>query len=224
MPHRIVLSLLAASLFLPAHTLFSGQVARRAWIRDVDQALQEAESQQRPVLLFVSMDRCKYCQQMAQTTLRDLQVRQAIGTHFVPAVIKNSDRPDLMRELQIQSFPTTLIVSPHGKVLQEMKGYVDASKFHQQLLKVAGQPTSTDRIASREPRAKRPTERGSALRVQPVSTGRRQAASANGAFNRRHQGPQARRNHQGHKVHPAQSGFRWPFGLDRLFTMVGARR
>jgi protein disulfide-isomerase len=221
MPHRIVLSLLATSLFLPAHALFSGQVARRAWIRDVDQALQEAESQQRPVLLFVSMDQCKYCQRMVQTTLRDPQVRQAIGSHFVPAVIKNSDRPDLMRELQIQSFPTTLIVSPQGKVLQEMKGYVDASKFHQQLLQVAGQPTSTDRIASREPRAKRPAARSSALRVQPASTGHRQAQRATGVTPRSHQ---VHRSHQHRGVHQSQSGFRWPFGLNRLFTGIGARR
>ena len=172
MPNRIMLSLLAAGWCWFTPSLSSAQTAHRTWIRDIDQALQVAESQQRPVLLFVSMDQCKYCQRMAQTTFRDPQVRQTIGTHFVPAVIKNSDRPDLMRQLQIRSFPTTLIVSPQGEVLQQMKGYMDAPTFQQQLLQVAGEPISSDSLAARQPSAHRPAARGSATPVHTVSAGR----------------------------------------------------
>ena len=103
------------------------------WLRDVDQALQVAQTEQRPLVVFVSMDRCKYCQKMIQTTLSNPQIRQALGTHFVAAAIKNGDRPDLVRQLQIRSFPTTLLVNSEGQVVDQITGYVDAEKFHKQL-------------------------------------------------------------------------------------------
>ncbi len=59
MRYRFVLSLLAAGLSLSAASAFSAQGAGGGWMHDVDQAMQVATTQQRPVLLFVSMDGCR---------------------------------------------------------------------------------------------------------------------------------------------------------------------
>jgi thioredoxin-related protein len=106
------------------------------WLRDVDHALSVAQVQQRPILLFVSMDGCTYCDRMIATTFSDGTVRRTVGSGFIPTAIKGSERPDLVRQLKIRSYPTTLLVSPDGEVLDMMVGYVDAAKFQQRLQRV----------------------------------------------------------------------------------------
>jgi protein disulfide-isomerase len=108
-------------------------VSAKGWLRDVEQALNVARSQQRPLVLFVSSDGCVHCDKMIATTFRDVNVRQTLGSSFVAAAIKGSERPDLMEHLRIRSFPTTLLVSPGGEVLDQMAGYVDAQQFQQRL-------------------------------------------------------------------------------------------
>ncbi len=214
MRDRSLLSLLAIPMVLSALFVWPATVTGGGWVRDVDQALQVARSQHRPVLLFVSMDDCKYCRQMAQTTLRNPEVAKTISSQFVPAVIKNTERPDLMRKLGIRSFPVTLVVSPQGQVLQEMKGYVKPTKFQQQLEQLAGEPAQTS-VASRQPTGT----------AQPASASHFRLAST------RRAAPPATRPTSGAPANAARSSlprqrpaFAWPFGLDRLFGAMKVRR
>ncbi len=121
------------------------------WLRDVDHALNVAEVQQRPVLLFISMDGCHYCTKMIETTLSDQRVCQTLGQRFVPAAIKGSERPDILKDLKIRSFPTTLVVSPDGEVLDQMVGYVDAKKFQKRLERFSQPPAATSAQAPQPP-------------------------------------------------------------------------
>ena len=222
MPKRMLLSLLALSL-IASSASFARSATAGGWIRDVDQALEVAQSRQQPVLLFVSMDDCKYCQKMVQTTFRDQRVLQTIGSQYVPAVIKNSERPDLMRQLQIRSFPTTLVVSPEGDVLHEMKGYVEASKFQQQLVQIAGQPRSAASVAIRRPPNRSHVSPAPAKSPFGFASFLRQPPRAPVATARLHQPTSAQPTH----LHPTPSphaGFRLPFGLDRLFGAFTIRR
>jgi thioredoxin-related protein len=126
---------------LPAGLLVGGGAAAAAaggWLRDVEHALDLAQAQQRPLVVFVSMDGCGHCVRMVRTTFRDNDVRQALGESFVAAAVKASERPDLVKHLQIRSFPTTLLVGSDGQVLDQLVGYVDARTFRQRLQAVAG--------------------------------------------------------------------------------------
>lgn len=132
---KLVFSLAAALVSLLSLASI-GQSA--TWLRDVDHALSVAQVQQRPIMLFVSMDGCKYCDKMIASTLRHPHIDRTLGAQFVPIVIKGSERPDLMRQLNIRSFPTTVLVSPDGEVLDLMTGYIDAARLHQRLERVPG--------------------------------------------------------------------------------------
>ena len=137
MRNGILLSLLVAVIGLTHGSDLLGQDSGRGWLRDVDQALRVAAAQQRPLLLYITMDGCTYCTKMVQTTLSHPDVRKLIGSSYVAAAIKNSERPDLMQKLKIRSFPTTLLVSPKGQILNQMNGYVDARRFQRQLADAA---------------------------------------------------------------------------------------
>ncbi len=103
--------------------------AKIPWLRDLNQGLQAAQSRQRPMLLFLSMDGCGYCQKMKGTTFTDGRVQRVIRDGYIPVSVKASEQPKLMRRLQIQSFPTTLIVSPQGKIVGNVRGYLPPSAF-----------------------------------------------------------------------------------------------
>lgn len=111
-----------------------------AWHRDIGQAFKVAQAEQKPVILFLSMNGCTYCDKMIQTTLSDLTVRQAIGSSYVPAAIKASERPDIIRQLRVRSFPTTVLVSPSGQVLEQLTGYVAAEKLTSSLRNHSAEP------------------------------------------------------------------------------------
>ena len=125
--HRVSLVACIVVLAMNAAAQASG------WHRDVDAAMQLARAQQRPLVLFVTMDGCTYCHKMVETTLSDQGILRVIGTQFVPAAIKATDRPDLMRKLKIRSFPTTLLVSPRGEIVDQITGYIDVRKFDDRL-------------------------------------------------------------------------------------------
>jgi thioredoxin-related protein len=227
MRKQVLLSLLALGLATWSTSLVSAATQTKGgWIRDVDQALEVAQARQQPILLFVSMDGCKYCQKMVQTTFRNRQVLQTIGSQYVPAVIKNSERPDLMRQLQIRSFPTTLIVNPEGDVLHEMKGYVDAGKFEQQLVRIAGQPRSANSIAAKRPTHRQHTAPAPARSPFSFASFLRQAPRPAATTARLRQPAAARPAHPSH-LHPSPSahrGFQLPFGLNQLFGVFTVRR
>jgi thioredoxin-related protein len=111
----------------------STSLSAKGWLRDVDHAWSVVQAEKRPMVLFVSMDGCIHCDRMIETTFRDAEVRRTLGSSFVAAAIKGSERPDLLRQLQIQSFPTTVVVSCDGQVLDQMVGYVDAKGFKRRL-------------------------------------------------------------------------------------------
>jgi thioredoxin-related protein len=112
-------------------------LSAKGWLRDVDHAWSVVQAEQRPMVLFVSMDGCIHCDRMIATTFHDPEVRRLLGASFVAAAIKGSERPDLLRQLQIQSFPTTVIVSCDGTVLDQLIGYVDAKGFKRRLEAIA---------------------------------------------------------------------------------------
>jgi thioredoxin-related protein len=128
--HQLLGLLLGLSLIAPA------VAGGRQWLRDVDHALAVARAEQRPLVLFITTDGCIHCERMIATTFLDPQVRQTLGTSFVAAAIKASERPDLLKRLSIRSFPTTLVVSADGRVMDQVVGYLDADKFTERMVAV----------------------------------------------------------------------------------------
>jgi len=132
--------------FIASLMIFMGvaadQAAANGWLRDVEHGLRVAKAQQRPMVLFISSDGCVYCDKMIATTFSDLQVRRTLGTRFVATAIKSTERPDLMRKLKVRSFPTTVLVTPKGEVIEQIVGYVEPEKFNKLLATVTRQEST----------------------------------------------------------------------------------
>jgi thioredoxin-related protein len=130
-----------------AITLSANEPAKTAaglkWIADLEVAREAALEQQRPLLLFVTMDGCVHCQKMKQTTLRDKDVQNDVRASFIPVAFNEKDEPELVKKLRLRLFPALVVVQPNGTVLESISGYQTPKQLREKL-------ASTIRQASRD--------------------------------------------------------------------------
>jgi thioredoxin-related protein len=131
--------LMMATLLAPARGEEGEQIV---WSHDVDAAWEETVRGGRPLLLFITRPRCKYCVQMKTATLADEQVADQVMNEFVPVTIDPQSDPALIKELNVKSFPTTLIISPDAKMLDHIKGYLPPAEFQKRLSRCGASATA----------------------------------------------------------------------------------
>ena len=106
---------------------------RIAWETDLDTAWDAAVAEQKPLLIFITRDNCKFCTKMKKSTLIDQRVVGYVGTQFVPLIVNSKAEQRLVRDLKITSFPTTVVIATDKTVVQRIKGHVTARDFEMRL-------------------------------------------------------------------------------------------
>jgi len=117
-----------------------------AWRRDYAAARQEAAATNRPLLLYFATTNCPWCSKMQAGPLRDPAVVAALNGDFVPLKVEGDLLPYLAGALHIDGFPTTVLASPEGRVLDVLPGYRDAAAVLDHLRRTA------DAVAAGRPR------------------------------------------------------------------------
>lgn len=107
----------------------AGQASEVAWNSDVDVAWRAAVQQDRPVLLFVTRANCRYCVEMKKKTMRDPAVAAQIEQGFVPVAVDAAKIAELVKQLGVTAYPTTLIISPKAEIVDRMQGYLPPERF-----------------------------------------------------------------------------------------------
>lgn len=119
-------AVLAVGLISSWTNTSSADVTPISWQLRVQDALDEAKKTGKPLFVSVSTDWCHYCAKMDRETLSDVEVSTHIQKCFVPLKIDGDANRELVRLLGVQSFPTTLIMTPNMEVLQTMNGFRSA--------------------------------------------------------------------------------------------------
>jgi thioredoxin-related protein len=99
-------------------------VEKVVWNTDVADAWRISRQQGRPLLVFVTRERCFYCTQMKDRTYASHTIAGTINRSFVPLVLDGGTSSSLVRELRVASYPATFIISPQAVVLDRIDGYV----------------------------------------------------------------------------------------------------
>ena len=100
-----------------------------AWSKDYASALQEAQEKKRPLLLDFGTTDCFYCKKLDQSTFRDPAVIARLNRDFVTVKIDAAQYSNLVQQLNIQLFPTLLVATPGGKILNIQTGFVAPEAF-----------------------------------------------------------------------------------------------
>ena len=88
------------------------------WQHDYDDALEYAQKVHKPLLIFMSQERCGSCKYMKEEVFTDAPLIAYINAHFIPVMLDISDMmvPD---ELQVEATPTFHFLDEHGIKLRE---------------------------------------------------------------------------------------------------------
>jgi thioredoxin-related protein len=112
----------------------------------LDRAWKTAVEHQRPMLVLFSTESCHYCTKMLAETYSHPKVQQLLRGHVEMVKVNAQEYPALIERLGIRGYPTTLLVSPKGNVLDAVEGFAPAATFADRigpLLKAEAHATST---------------------------------------------------------------------------------
>lgn len=111
----------------------AGEPVNLTWHNDVQIAWKETQQLGRPLLVFVTRERCLYCVQMKERTYTDAAVASAIWRSFVPLVLDGGGGSQLLKDLRVTAYPSTFVISPQAVILARFDGYVAAETLAGQL-------------------------------------------------------------------------------------------
>lgn len=106
------------------------------WHTDLDKAWAASCQNGRPLLLFVTCDNCRFCDKMKFGTYAHPEVAETINRSFVPLAIDGSAPLALIKELNVQYYPSTFIISPQAVILARFDGYLSPRQLHDKLATV----------------------------------------------------------------------------------------
>jgi thioredoxin-related protein len=112
------------------------EIQQVRWLQDYAQAREDARVMGRPLLIDFGTEHCFWCRKLDATTFRDPSVAALLSREFVTLRIDAGRQPRLARALKVDRYPTLVLASPEGKVLDRQVGYLDAAQFCKRLQRV----------------------------------------------------------------------------------------
>jgi len=106
------------------------------WRQWEDEAFEQAQREDKPVLLGISAVWCHWCHVMDETSYSDEAVIQLINDRFVPIRVDNDQRPDINARYNMGGWPTTAFLTPGGEVMAGMT-YIPPDQMRDVLTQVS---------------------------------------------------------------------------------------
>lgn len=94
-----------------------------------DEAMEQANAEQKMVFANFYTTWCIPCKEMDRTTFKDQEVLDAINRYTFPVTVDGEVRTELVERFNVSSYPTFQFLSRTGAVLDRAKGYQDSSEF-----------------------------------------------------------------------------------------------
>jgi thiol:disulfide interchange protein DsbD len=104
----------------------AGQPFEKAELTD---ALQRAKAANRMLVVFIKTEGCYYCVKMKQESLSSDEVQSAVTQQFVSATVQAEECQSFVNDLGIRMYPTTLILSSSGALVDRIEGFVNADQL-----------------------------------------------------------------------------------------------
>ena len=112
---RTIATRLTTFCFLACIVLTGSAHGRIEWASDWREAREQAQSQQRLVLLHFYSQNCPPCQRLERNVFPRPEVGRAMGSSYIAVKIDVDQQPELAKFYRVNQWPTDVIVDPRGK-------------------------------------------------------------------------------------------------------------
>lgn len=115
----------------------------------VELAWKSAKIRNRPLIVMFTSDSCRYCTKMMTDTYGHPAIERMLATHSETVLAHATTNQALAKQLGIRAYPTSLVVSPQGKIVASIEGYVEPQAFAQRVAPLlAPQPPKSEAPAA----------------------------------------------------------------------------
>ncbi len=94
------------------------------WLESAQVAFQASQQSRRPIVIYVSSERCVYCRKMESEVWGDPGLLAMVQAGYIPLALKAESDSELIAALNVRAYPTTIVVSPERQVLAGIEGFV----------------------------------------------------------------------------------------------------
>lgn len=95
----------------------------------IEKGWKQATTQQQPMLVMFTSDNCLYCKKMLAETYGHPAIEQMLAANTQTVLAHKDDYQALVKKLGIRGYPSSVLVSPKGDVLDFMEGFVPPKDF-----------------------------------------------------------------------------------------------
>ncbi len=101
------------------------------------------------MVIFITTNDCAYCDAMKQNTWCDQQVLRRLAGKFVPIRLNPIRNRKTLDRIDVDTYPTTLLGSPRGKVIGHRIGYQPPAAVQSFLAEAQSELAQPQEAASR---------------------------------------------------------------------------
>ncbi|QDT08516.1 hypothetical protein K239x_04550 [Planctomycetes bacterium K23_9] len=94
-----------------------------AWHTSLQSGWREAKRRGVPMVIYITTQDCVYCDAMKQNTWCNQSVQQRLAGKFVAIRLNKLRNRQTLSRISVDTFPTTLLGTPNGKVIGHRVGY-----------------------------------------------------------------------------------------------------
>ncbi len=97
--------------------------------KTVEEAWKVAIENKKPLLVMFTSNNCTFCRKMIKDTYSNQGVKEMLHGRTESVLAHSDNYAALIKKLGIRGYPSSLLISPEGEVLDFMEGYVDPQAF-----------------------------------------------------------------------------------------------
>src|SRR5262245_49130184 len=114
----------------PGRPAWSSEIS---WRTDAAASVREAAASGTPVLPTVNARWCGPCHKMLRQSFPDPAVSARVNTGFIPLLVDADEQPALIQKLNINAFPTMLVLDANQRVVERVTGFQSAAQLNARL-------------------------------------------------------------------------------------------
>lgn len=120
------------------------------WESSVERGLEAAQKSGKPVFIDFYVDWCGWCKKLDREVYTDAEV-QKIADQFVFVKVNCEKDEATARKYYVEGFPTMVFLSPQGKVIDRIDGFVEKGvlvKYLNDIIQKVGPPKPSPNLAA----------------------------------------------------------------------------